>query len=248
MRILIAEDDPYSLLILRLMLEKEPGWETVTVEHGAGAWDQLVSGPAFDLCILDIMMPDMTGLQLAARMRADPRFEEQPIIFCTALNDRATVRQASGLAASHYITKPYTRDHIIRQVRRAVANRAECSRIEAADRVAARLGLQPAEVLDLLGRLQTELGTLLVELETSPSALRSNLGLIRVNALKGAAANLGARRLAEELGLLESKRPAGDSQPPYDWRQVLRRVEAENEHLRRCLAAAPAGAPQPAGV
>lgn len=229
MRILVAEDDPYSLLILRRMLEKEPGWEVQTAQNGAEAWAHLRAGALFDLCILDIMMPDMTGLQLAARMRADPRFEDQPIIFCTALNDRSSVEQAAGLSASHYITKPYTRDHIIRQVRRAVANRAACSRIEPADKVAGRLGLEPADVREMLQRLQAELDQLAAGLQSSPPA---GAHLIRLNALKGAAANLGARRLAEELGALEA------SAPGSDWREFLGRVVAENDHLRRCLGPA----------
>lgn len=242
MRILIAEDDPYSQLILRMMLEKEPGCEVVTAGNGAEAWQLLDTAPAFDLCILDIMMPELSGLQLAARMRDDPRFEELPIIFCTALNDRGTVEQATLLAASHYITKPYKRDHIVRQVHRAVANRGECCRIEPVAKVAERLGLEPAQVGQLQGGMQAELEKLTAELAASPAAFLLPANGIRLNALKGAAANLGARRLAEELSELESAHVLAGQQPQFDWRAVLKRVTAESEHLRRKLAATRAAA------
>lgn len=232
MRILIAEDDPYSLLILRLMLEKEPEWQVVTAETGPEAWSKLQEGGHFDLCIFDIMMPGQTGLQLAARMREDPRFEGQPVIFCTALNDRGTVEQAAELAAAHYITKPYTREHIIRQVRRAVATGAVAGRIESTAKVAKRLDLDPGQVQEMLARLQGELARLLADPATAGTG--ANDFSIRINAFKGAAANLGARRLAEELASWEAARAGGTDEAGS------KRVATENEYLRRYLAMAPA--------
>jgi two-component system, chemotaxis family, chemotaxis protein CheY len=237
MRILIAEDDKYSLLILRLMLEKEAGWEVVTTEDAIQAWEKLVDGPGFDLCITDIMMPGMSGLQLAARMRADPRFEDLPIIFCTTRNDRSTVEQAAGLSVSHYITKPYMREHIVRQVRRAVSGRAKSSRIEPTANVAQRLGLESAHVLELLAGVRTEIAGLIRELQASPAILRSPGCGVRINALKGAAANLGAGRLVEELAELEAARAYGDQLPTLGWLSILQQVEAENEHIKRFLEA-----------
>jgi CheY-like chemotaxis protein len=237
MRILIAEDDPYSQLILRMMLEKEPGCEVVISGNGAEAWRLLETSPAFDLCILDIMMPELNGLQLAARMRDDPRFEDQPIIFCTALNDRGSVEQASLLAVSHYITKPYKRDHIIRQVHRAVAQRGDGCRIEPVAKVSERLGLETGQIEQLLEGVQTEMEKLTAELTAAPQKFRETDVGIRLNALKGAAANLGARRLAEELSELESAHLIVAQQPGFDWTPVLRRVVAETGHIRRKLAA-----------
>ncbi|RXK55302.1 response regulator [Oleiharenicola lentus] len=237
MRILIAEDDPYSQLILRMMLEKEPGCEVVTSANGAEAWKLLETGPAFDLCILDIMMPELNGLQLAARMRDDPRFEDQPIIFCTALNDRGSVEQATQLAVSHYITKPYKRDHIIRQVHRAVAQRGDGCRIEPVAKVAERLGLDPGQIEQLLEGVQAEVEKLSAELTAAAEKFREPTTGIRLNALKGAAANLGARRLAEELSELESAQLIVTQQPGFDWGAILKRVAAETGHIRRKLAA-----------
>lgn len=245
LRILIAEDDKYSLLILRLMLEKEPGWEIATAEDGVQAWEKLVSGGAFDLCIMDIMMPGLSGLQLAARMRADPRFEEQPIIFCTTRNDRSTVQQAAGLSVSHYITKPYMREHIVRQIRRAVSSRSGSSRIEPVAKVAQRLGLEGPQVLELLAGLCAEISTLVGELHASPAMLRSATCGLRINAHKGAAANLGARRLTAELAELEGARAQEGQQAGHEWLSILERVDAENTHIKRYLDAA---IPAPAAV
>src|SRR5471032_3192102 len=114
MRILIAEDDPYSLQILEMMLAKEKAWQVMSAKSGTEAWTQLQQSPPFDVCIFDIMMPGLDGLQLAGKMRADPRFADRRVMFCTALNDRGTVQQAAALGVSHYITKPYQRENIFR--------------------------------------------------------------------------------------------------------------------------------------
>ena len=61
MRILIAEDDPFSQRILKLMLETEQRYEVIAVGDGLAAWRELDEGLGFNLCILDIMMPASTA-------------------------------------------------------------------------------------------------------------------------------------------------------------------------------------------
>src|ERR1700710_2114182 len=117
-RILIAEDDPFSLKLLKIILDSAGEFEVVTAKDGAEAWSQLDGGLPFDLCIFDIMMPELDGLQLTNRLRADPRFREQRVGLCTALNDRHTIDLAAALAISYYIVKPYARELVLKQVRR----------------------------------------------------------------------------------------------------------------------------------
>ncbi len=116
-RVLVAEDDPPSLTLLKIILRGAGGFDVVTAVDGRQAWNLIDAGPAFDLCILDIMMPELDGLQLTGRLRADPRFHDQKVLLCTALNDRPTIERAAALGVTHYVVKPYVREHVMRKVR-----------------------------------------------------------------------------------------------------------------------------------
>jgi two-component system chemotaxis response regulator CheY len=232
-RILIAEDDPFSLKLLKMILKSTGEYEVVTAVDGEQAWKVIEAGPAFDLCIFDIMMPGLDGLQLTNRLRADPRFRDQKVMLCTALNDRHTIDQASALAISYYVVKPYSRDNVLKQIRRICGAQIATAQLEPAAQVAARLGVEAGQVSDFLQDLQLEVGQLIALLRANPAWPEGSSPAIRVNALKGAAINLGARSLAMQLAALElrltSKPPAPDSH------QAVEGVEMENELLRRAL-------------
>lgn len=231
MRILIAEDDPYSLQILELMLGKEMAWQVISAKDGTEAWDLLQQGPPFDVCIFDIMMPGLDGLQLTARMRADPRFAEMRILLCTALNDRGTVQQAAALGIGHYITKPYLRDNIIRQLRRIAEERATVCRIEPMAKMVKRLGIEEDLLHGMLTSLQGEIEGLLAPLREMAVPPTTPEFSLKANALKGAAANLGAVQLAHRLAALEAATAS-------TWRTAVAQVIAENEYLRTQLVSA----------
>ena len=233
MRILIAEDDPYSLQILQMMLEKEKAWQVVSAKDGTEAWNLLQQGPPFDVCIFDIMMPGQDGLQLTTRMRADPRFADLRVIFCTALNDRGTVQQAAALRVSHYITKPYQRENIFRQLRRIEEERTSVGRVEPLAKMVERLGIDEDILCGMLRSLQAEVDGFLAPLREAASPATPEFSL-KANALKGAAANLGAMQMAVRLAALESATAA-------DWKASVELVSVENDHLRKFLeTAAPA--------
>jgi CheY-like chemotaxis protein len=232
-RILIAEDDPLSLSLLQRMLEGTKEFEVVTALDGNEAWARLEAGPAFDLCIFDVMMPGLDGLELTGRLRRDPRFQNQRVMFCTALNDRATVDEAAALAASHYIVKPYFREHVLKQVRRICAQSRSQVSLESPRQAAARLGLEPAQVATFQQDLQLAVERLLTDLRRGTKAgIKPGL---RANSLKGAALNLGAHALAEQLGVLEIQ--LADLTAPR-LAQTLTAVEIEAARLRNVGAAA----------
>jgi CheY-like chemotaxis protein len=170
------------------MLESERCYEIVAVPDGMAAWQELENGIGFNLCIVDIMMPKLDGLQLTARMRADPRFKSQRVILCTALNDRETIEQASILGVSHYIVKPYAKEHVLRQVRRVCEETPASIYFEPQTQVLARLGVGGAQ----LRLFQFDLHR---DVRDFSAALASGAkpDAVQTNALKGAAMNLGAR-------------------------------------------------------
>lgn len=225
MRILIAEDDPYSLKILRLILASEQRYEVVAVADGEAAWRELEENLGFNLCIFDLMMPGLDGLALTARMRADARFKHQRVMFCSALHDRDTIQQAKALGVSHYIMKPYKQEHVLRQVRHACEETAAAEIFEPLASVSARLGMGTSTVRRLLGELHDDVRAIEAELTAhrSPDAMR-------IHALKSAALNLGAKALALRLGQLE-----GVLHTSVDWSRVAPGIAAETERLRQHL-------------
>lgn len=69
-----------------------------------------------DLVLLDIMMPDMDGYEVMRRLRADPRWEDLPVIFLTALNNTEDIVKGFKLGANDYVSKPFNHEELITRV------------------------------------------------------------------------------------------------------------------------------------
>ena len=69
-----------------------------------------------DLILLDVMMPDMDGFEVAGHLKVEPEQAEIPIIFLTALNDSASVVKGSQLGANDFISKPFRREELLIRV------------------------------------------------------------------------------------------------------------------------------------
>ncbi len=102
-RILLVEDDIENCNILSFYLEKA-GEYTTTIAHDAEEALQLVRRQAFDLILLDIMLPGMDGIDLCVRLRKKIYC---PIIFISCLDDEETIVRALGMGGDDYITKPF---------------------------------------------------------------------------------------------------------------------------------------------
>lgn len=124
MKILIAEDNAISQELLRKILVSR-GYEVVVAGDGRVAWDLLCQGLNPDLCILDIMMPAMSGLEVLQRIRKDQRFKRLKIILCSALRDRETIAQGATLGIEYYILKPFKPDLVLQQVEKALQGLSE---------------------------------------------------------------------------------------------------------------------------
>lgn len=125
MKILIVDDDKLSRDALEAMLKCQPGVEVMPAESAAQAWSLLEQEPIPDLCMLDIMMPDLDGLGFLKKIRDDPRTAHLQVVFCTAVKDRETVIRAAQLKPEGYLLKPYDRAKIIAEVNRAQMKQAE---------------------------------------------------------------------------------------------------------------------------
>lgn len=82
--------------------------------------------PPFDLLLLDVMMPGMSGFELARRLNGDEHTASIPIIFLTAKDDEEDVLHGFGLGADDYVSKPFSLRELLARVK-AVLNRVPSS-------------------------------------------------------------------------------------------------------------------------
>ncbi len=104
-RVLLVDDDMRNLLALTPLLEQ---WKLDVMAAGDGveALETLQTAGAFDLVILDIMMPDMDGYELTRRLRQDPRFTALPVIALTARAGKEEQQAALEAGANAFLVKP----------------------------------------------------------------------------------------------------------------------------------------------
>lgn len=111
-RILLAEDDSnLGVLLKNYLIAKN--YETMLFTNGSLALESFSTG-SFDLCILDIMMPEMDGLTLAKEIRLlNP---VAPIIFLTAKNQKEDIIDGFKSGADDYITKPFSMEELLYRI------------------------------------------------------------------------------------------------------------------------------------
>ena len=114
-KILVVDDD-HEILKLIAMLLRRIGAEAWTFEDGESAMKHL-NQTMPDLIILDLMLPDVDGLQLLQAVRAQDRFSHVPVLILSAKADADTIREGLDLGADGYITKPYIANTLIDKVR-----------------------------------------------------------------------------------------------------------------------------------
>src|SRR4051812_2747079 len=103
-RLLIVDDNEANRDMLGRRLSKQ-GYQTTLVPGGREALQKIAENP-FDLVLLDIDMPELSGMEVLKLIRADRSPVELPVIMVTALSDSAHVVHALGLGANDYLTKP----------------------------------------------------------------------------------------------------------------------------------------------
>jgi DNA-binding response OmpR family regulator len=110
--ILLAEDDPNLGQLLRNYLNIKK-YDTTLAINGIEAFNFFKQG-SYDLCILDIMMPEMDGITLAREIRKIN--QEIPFIFLTAKNQKEDVLEGFRTGADDYITKPFSMEELIYRI------------------------------------------------------------------------------------------------------------------------------------
>jgi len=112
MKILLAEDDVDFGNILSQYVSLS-GFEVTLARNGRDAWE-LFHSDRPDICVLDVMMPEMDGFTLAEKMRAEE--PGIPFIFLTAKSQREDIIRGLKLGADDYVTKPFDPEMLILRI------------------------------------------------------------------------------------------------------------------------------------
>jgi CheY-like chemotaxis protein len=115
-RVLIADDDMRNVFALAAVLERQ-GMDVHFAENGNEAVAALEADPAFDLVLMDIMMPELDGYGAMQRIRQNPQFQKLPIISLTAKAMKGDRERSIASGASDYITKPVDTDQLLSLMR-----------------------------------------------------------------------------------------------------------------------------------
>lgn len=117
--LLVVDDNEMNRDLLSRRLTRQ-GYTVFTAESGAEAL-RLIDAQPFDLALFDIMMPEVSGLEALARLRAQHTLAELPVIMVTAKAESEDVVEALKLGANDYITKPIDFPVLLARVRTHLA-------------------------------------------------------------------------------------------------------------------------------
>jgi DNA-binding response OmpR family regulator len=114
-KVLIVEDEKDILQLVKLYLEKE-GYRTVTASTGSEGLAQVRSEKP-DLLVLDLMLPEIDGLEICKRLRSAPDTAMLPIIMLTAKAEESDTIIGLELGADDYVTKPFSPKTLVARVK-----------------------------------------------------------------------------------------------------------------------------------
>jgi len=108
LKILVVDDSSTMRRIIKNTLNRLGYKELFEAEHGAQAWSVLQQNPGIDVLITDWNMPEMNGLELVKKVRAEEKYADMPIIMVTTEGGKAEVITALKAGVNNYIVKPFT--------------------------------------------------------------------------------------------------------------------------------------------
>lgn len=121
-RVLVVEDEPDIARLIQFHLDRE-GFRTTVVASGRAALEAMSPEPP-ELIVLDIMLPDVDGLEVCRRLKRDRETRQIPILMASARGEESDVVAGLELGADDYVTKPFSPKVLIARVK-AVLRRNE---------------------------------------------------------------------------------------------------------------------------
>ena len=124
-RILIVDDDANSTHLVKILLERS-GPYLVLEENDATKADQTAHNFKPDVILLDIVMPEMDGGEIATQIEADRELHDTPIIFVTALVTQGEAKSGLQIQGHPFVAKPISIPELIDAIEKHLPARAEC--------------------------------------------------------------------------------------------------------------------------
>ncbi|MBN2895304.1 MAG: chemotaxis response regulator CheY [Campylobacterales bacterium] len=108
MKLVVVDDSSTMRRIIKNTLSRLGYNDVLEGEDGVQGWNVLDTNPDIGMLITDWNMPEMNGLELVKKVRADARFKDLPIIMVTTEGGKAEVITALKAGVNNYIVKPFT--------------------------------------------------------------------------------------------------------------------------------------------
>ncbi len=110
-QILIVDDEPNILVVLEYLIRQQ-GYRVLRANNGTEAL-KVIEKEKPSIIVLDVMMPEMDGFELARRIRRDERFDDIRIIFLTAKGTEADQFEGYANGGEVYLTKPFDNEELV---------------------------------------------------------------------------------------------------------------------------------------
>ncbi|MZP31279.1 diguanylate cyclase [Heliobacterium undosum] len=154
MGILIIDDAEDIRLYLQAVLASD-GYEVYSTASAREALALLLDGPSIDLILLDVIMPEIDGIELCQRIKSDAAWRDIPVIMVTALTNMEDLDRAFAAGAMDYIIKPVKKRELLARIRSALALKTEMDRRKAREEELLRVTAELEEAVRKLQNLSS---------------------------------------------------------------------------------------------
>ncbi len=111
-RILVIDDDPALQKLVKTLLVRAD-MEVTAAMNATEAAQALRQRPLPDIILLDLMLPDISGIEFLRQMRQKQVFDDLPVVILSAMADPESIREGLKTGADRYLTKPYLANNLI---------------------------------------------------------------------------------------------------------------------------------------
>ncbi len=113
-KVMVVEDNPTTIKLLSFLLEKK-NYEVFICENGKKALE-VVESIMPDLILMDVMMPEMDGIEVTTKIRKNPKIAKIPIIMLSALGQEIEVMKGLQSGADGYVVKPFDSQSLLKLI------------------------------------------------------------------------------------------------------------------------------------
>jgi len=112
---MVVDDDLLATKAVVMLLQRH-GYEMVSASSGAECLKMLADGAQPDVLVLDVKMPEMSGLDVCRTVKSDGRFRDMPIILLTGCDDLETRAAGMKLGVSEFLCKPFAHHELLARI------------------------------------------------------------------------------------------------------------------------------------